>query len=114
MKGNMTLASILVIIYLVFISWMVFQGKIMRTFNLADKRQFVSSEETYNKLNTLLANGDVSLYSHEFMDGLSVTLSISYSLDKTESSSNRFNTKSLDEAVNQAYDWSVSRGFIKE
>lgn len=104
----------ILVVWVVVMTGLMFQGRIMRYFHLTDARQYVSGQENYHKLNALMSAGDVSLYSHEFEGDYSATLSISYSVSKTESASNRFSTKNLDEAVEQAYAWSVERGFIKE
>lgn len=114
MQVQQIIPFVIITIAVVFYTYLFFQGRIMRHFNLVDRRQFVGSEQTYQRLNTLMDKGDVSLYSHEFMSDVRITLSVTYAFQSGESVSNRFSTKSLDEAVNQAYAWSVEKGLIKE
>lgn len=104
----------LALLFVVFYSYMFFQGRIMRHFYMVDGRKLISSTETYQKLNALMEAGEVSLYSHSFMDEVRVTLSVEYTLNKEETARNRFSTKTMNEAIDQAYAWSVERGYIKE
>lgn len=98
----------------VFYTYLFLQGRIMRHFNMVDSRFLLGSEETYKRLNVLMDKGDVSLWSHSFMDEARITLSVEYANSTKETARGSFSTKNLDEAVNQAYEWSVARGFIKE
>lgn len=108
------LFSVIVCVAVVFYTYLLFQGHIMRHFNLVDRRQFLSGEETYQKLNRIMDAGEVSLYAHDLMGEPRVSLSLEFKDKNGVSIANRFHTKSLDEAVNQAYDWSIKTGLMKE
>jgi hypothetical protein len=106
--------SVIITCAVVFYTYMFFQGKIMRHFNMVDSRILLGGGETYKRLNTLMAKGDVGLYSYSFMNDPNIVLSVEYANSTSETARGKFSAKNLDEAVNQAYEWSIARGFIKE
>lgn len=105
---------VLFVIYLGFITWLMFQGKIMRQFNLVDKRQFLNNAMTFEKLNTLMAVGEVSLYSHEFMSEPNASVNFTKTASDGASVNKRFQEKDLSTAVENAYAWVVANGIVKE
>lgn len=114
----MSLSQILSIGFLVIMvlaySWLLFQGKIMRQFNLVDKRQFLNNSMTFEKLNTLMAVGEVSLYSHEFMSEPNASVNFTKTASDGASVNKRFQDHDLSTAVENAYAWAVETGIVKE
>lgn len=89
------------------------QGKFIKYFNLVDKRSLVGSDATYQKLNSLMLAGDVSLFRHEFMDEQKVSLRATYKVNKAETSEISISGNSLDGVVAVAYEAALAKGFIK-
>lgn len=106
---------ILIIIAYSVIAILLFgQGRIMRYFNLADKRSLVGSEASYQKLNSLLSAGDVTIYRSEFMSEPRVKIRATYTVNKTESTDINVEGKDFDGVVEASYQAAVAKGFIKE
>jgi len=93
---------------------MLGQGKFIKYFNLADKRSFIGGESSYQKLNSLMSVGDVSLYRNNLFSEPTVIIRATYSISKTETSEILIRAKSFDEAVELSYQAALSKGFIKE
>lgn len=102
------------VVWLLVMSFVMFQGKIMRQFNLVDKRKFVGSQETFNKLNSLMSRGDVSLYYYEYLVEPTARLTLTYQFPESESVTKRFENKDLSTVVTTAYAWAIENGYIKE
>lgn len=100
------------VVYLITITLLFGQSRIMRFFNLVDKRNLIGNRETFERMNTLMERGKFSLYT--FSDG---KVSASVSFEPTEHSKvsldSGFN-RNLEDAINYLYDTSVKEGFIKE
>lgn len=113
----MTTAHVLSLIWAVtLLLWAGYftRGMWMNAFNLVNKKSLVESTEVYQKLNKMMVHGDVSLYAHHFMGEDSYTLSVEYKQGDNESANARLRNTDINKAIEEAYDWSTSRGFIKE
>lgn len=107
--------SLLLLVLLIVWAALLLQGKILRYFNLVDRRQLIGSDATYKQINAMVMSAErVSIYSFTSMDQPSVSVNVSYKQGNNETADGRFSTSSLDSAVQKAYAWSVERGFIKE
>lgn len=110
----MTASIVILILWLVFFGVVFGQDKIMRYFNLVDKRMFVDDKETYQKLNKIMSAGDISLYRHEISSKPYITLSVKYDLSKSESNEIRVSGDSLSGVIKTSYEAAVAKGFIKK
>lgn len=101
---------------LIMLLWAAYftRGMWMNAFNLVNKKSLIENAEVYQKLNKMMVTGDVSLYAHHFMGEDSYTLSVEYKQGENESANARLRNADINQAITDAYDWSVSRGFIKE
>ncbi len=84
----------------------------MATFNLVDERSLIGSDETYKKLNALIKYGGASMFTH--FDGTS-SISVEFKIGRDEVASLKSGYgKTLEKNINNLYDLSVKRGYIKE
>lgn len=110
----MNSTTIILTIWLVFILVLFGQGRIMRYFNLVDKRTMVGGEESYHKLNKLMSAGDVAIYRHEFDSKPTITVRVEYQISKSENNEVRVSGRDFDTVVELVYQASVAKGYIKE
>lgn len=100
------------VIWIALILFTLFGGNPIKVFNLRDKRSFLKSEETYQKLNSLMVDGDIYVSSGGIGDR--IYISVAYKTGRNEESKMTFNSDSLEETINTAYDWAVERNLIKK
>lgn len=102
------------LIFLVFMVWMT-KGIWMSLGHLTDKRALLQSDTAKDKLNQLLLNGDISIYSSMWSgEARNYRISVTYKGEgKDESISNSFRGEVFDKVIEEAYQWSVDRGYIK-
>lgn len=101
------------LIFLLFMLWMT-KGVWMSFGHLVDKRSLVQSDSAKDKLNQLLMAGDISIYSSMWSgEARNYRISVTYKGEgKDESISNQFRGEVLDNVIEEAYQWSLDRGYV--
>lgn len=95
----------------------VAKGYIAEYMGLVKSETFIRGSEEYDKFNALIAAGEVSLYTHQWSDEKTFSLSFKYSkeVDRNEERvENSIRATDLSASINELYDWAIQRGYIKE
>lgn len=102
-----------VVMFLVMLTTM-FGGNFVRFFHLIDKRGLLT-EESWQKVNAMMAAGDFSLRASDGYDGVKRYnyISIGYTRDKNESVSKTFMGDDINKMVNEAFDWAQKEGYLE-
>lgn len=88
-------------------------GRIKETFNLVDKRRFISDASVWEKFNTLSTVGTVELSDYSWSDK-HYRLTVTYKPAKGAANARAsFDGTNINELVEEAYKWSQDQGFIK-
>lgn len=108
-----TLTTILLLVWLIVFTLGFNFKKITSYFHYSDNRSYLSGSDTYIKLNKIMEFGEISLFTFETYDkGTMVSLTVKFEdgINKVETN---FMSPNMDEVINNAFDWSVTRGYIK-
>ena len=84
----------------------------MNFFNLVNKNSLIKSTESYEKLNRIMLEADVSLSVYHYKDEDS--LSASYKNSDSETVVIRANGTNIDRIINDTYALSLQKGLIQE
>lgn len=103
---------IFLLIWFTFIALLWNHRAITKVFHLVDKRSFLNSKETYQKLNQLFEYTDAHFYTFDMFDSETRIVVTLDHKTKEETISARFDGKNLDEVVSKAHWWAVERGYI--
>ena len=90
------------------------KNSIVTSRNLVDRRIYLSGDEQYQKLNRMLDKSEsIYLSTIDLFKNREFYINISYKKDKSGVETTLTTTgKSMDDVINQAFDWSVAQGFI--
>lgn len=86
----------------------------MNFFNLVNKNSLIKSTESYEKLNRIMLEADVSLSVYHYKDEDSFSLSASYKNSDSETVVIRANGTNIDRIINDTYALSLQKGLIQE
>lgn len=114
MNAGIIIASVYITFFGLFLVHIT-RGTWMSFLHLVDKRAIIQNETTKDKLNQMFMAGDVSMYASHYGGETNYRISLSYKVQGTEDEtvSNYFRGAVLDEVIEEAYTWSLERGFVK-
>lgn len=112
MQTASTIFAILAIIMFVTMVITMSGGTFIRMFHLMDKRALMT-EETWQKVNALMASGDFSIRASDWGDKRYAYISVGYDRTKGERVSKTFQGEDMTQMVNEAFEWATKEGYLQ-
>lgn len=102
------------IFWLLFMTAVLSQERIIKYFNLVDKRIFIRDKEVYEKLNRLLDADQISIYRSNIFAKPHMSIRVGYSNNSMEEFEISVSGSDLSDVIEKTYAVAIEEGKIKE